>query len=211
MRMITGIAISVSSVLAVAGAAQTDPVQMLYNFKADGLIAGVTNEKITYLISAVGHAPVVKENGIVRTRSKNDTDDDDYKVILSGATISFDAFDLTDPTKIPSIATFSCEGCTLTFPDGSTLTSDTAVPLEGRALFLYGPVAFNPATPTKQTIRMAGCSGLKATSTVGKLGGKVGTICFNGEFYFDMNNPYVITGSSDCTIVTHTPLIQSAP
>jgi hypothetical protein len=54
------------------------------------------------------------------------------------------------------------------------------------------------------TIRMAGCSGLRKTAGVGKLANKVGSICFNGSFNFDMSNQYVITGESNCTIVIHT-------
>jgi hypothetical protein len=106
---------------------------------------------------------------------------------------------------------FSCEGCTLTYPDGSVLTSDPNVPLEGRALFLYGPVAPTPNNPVA-TIRMAGCSGLHEIAGKGKLAGKVGSICFNGVFNFDMSNPgalpATITGASNCTIVTHTPVMQ---
>jgi hypothetical protein len=39
---------------------------------------------------------------------------------------------------------------------------------------------------------------------------KVGSICFNGVFNFDVSNPTslppTITGESNCTIVTHTPV-----
>ena len=150
----------------------------------------------------------MKENGIVRV-SKDD-DDDDYKVMLSGENISFDAFDTNNPQNFPAIVNFGCKGCMLTFPDGSVLTSDPSVPLQGSALFLYGPVAPSATSPF-MSIRMAGCSGLRATpgSRV-KLAGKVGTICFNGEFNFDVSNlPQFmasITGVSNCTIVAHTPM-----
>jgi len=208
VKRVSSIAISISSliVISAAGAATTDPVGMLYNFQATGHFQSFDNatHQSTYLISAVGKAPKVGENGIVRQPRAGE--DDGYTVVLSDAAITFDAFDPNNPA--PTV-NFSCEGCKLVFPDGSTLTSDPMVPLEGRALFVYGPVAFNPASPI-MTIRMAGCSGLRETAGVGKLANKVGSICFNGTFDFDMSNPAMlpanITGESNCTIVTHTPI-----
>lgn len=196
--------LSVSS----AGAATPDPVEMLYNFQATGQFQSFdpTTGKSTYLISAVGRAPNVRENGIIRARGKDDADENDYKVILTNAAITFDAFNPTNPAPVVN---FSCQGCRLTYPDGSTLTSDPSVPLQGRAFFLYGPVAPNPTSPIV-TIRMAGCSGLREIAGVGKLANKVGSICFNGVFNFDMSNPTslpaTITGASNCTIVTHSPV-----
>jgi hypothetical protein len=88
------------------------------------------------------------------------------------------------------------------------LTSDPGVPLQGRALFLYRPVAPNPSSPI-MTIRMAGCAGLREVAGVGRLANHVGSICFNGVFNFDLSDPgrlpATITGNSNCTIVTHTP------
>ena len=207
VKTISSIAMSVACVCASssATAATTDPVEMLYNFQATGQYYGTDSSgKTTYAISAVGTAPNIKGNGIIRS-SKHDGDDDDYKVILTDAKITFDNFNPANPAPVVN---FSCTGCKLTYPDGSTLSSDPNVPLEGRALFLYGPVAPNPDTPNLFTIRMAGCSGLHETAGVGKLANKVGTICFNGVFNFDSNNLASITGSSNCTIVTHTPVQQ---
>lgn len=207
VKAISGIAACAASAFAIssAEAAASDPVEMLYSFQATGQYFGAdASGKVTYAISAVGTAPNIKANGIIRS-SKHDGDDDDYKVVLTDAKITFDKFDFSNPSPVVS---FSCEGCKLTYPDGSTLTSDPNVPLQGRALFAYGPVAFNPATPKLFTIRMAGCSGLHEIAGVGKLANKVGTICFNGVFNFDTNNLSSITGSSNCTIVTHTPLQQ---
>jgi len=206
LKIISAIAMCGTGVFAVstAGAVTSDPVEMLYTFQATGQFQGFdpSTGKSTYNISAVGQAPIVKENGLVRPR--NDGDDDAYKVILTNAAITFGAFDFQNIKNYP-VVNFSCTGCKLTYPDGSTLTSDPSVPLEGRALFTYGAVAPNPATPNVVTVRMAGCSGLKETAGVGKLAGKAGTICFNGVFNFDAVNPQSITGSSNCTIVTHTP------
>lgn len=209
MRMISGAVFCMASMFTVSSAsAQTDPVNMLYNFQATGQFSGMADGKFVYAISAVGRAPRVKENGIVGVAK--DVEEEDYKVLLSGANISFDAFDTSNPQNFPAIVNFSCKGCTLKFPDGSVLTSDPSVPLEGRALFLYGPVAPSATSPI-MSIRMAGCSGLRATpDSGGKLAGKVGTICFNGEFNFDVSNlpqsMSSLTGVSNCTIVTHTPM-----
>jgi hypothetical protein len=218
VKAISGVAMCAASVFVVssAAAATSDPVEMLYNFQATGTFDSYdpATGKSTYLISAVGRAPNVKENGIIQAPRKNahddhdhhgDHDGDDYKVMLTDAAITFDAFNPANAT----VVNFSCQGCKLTYPDGSILTSDPNVPLEGRALFLYGPVAPDPTNPIV-TIRMAGCSGLHETAGVGKLANKVGSICFNGVFDFDMSNPAslpaTITGSSNCTIVTHSPM-----
>ena len=209
---ISGIAICAAGALAVSSvnAATTDPVEMLYNFQATGQFQSFdpNTGKSTYVISAVGRAPSVKENGIIRARAKDDVDENDYKVMLTNAAITFDAFNPANPAPVVN---FSCQGCRLTYPDGSTFTSDPSVPLQGRAFFLYGPVTPNPASPII-TIRMAGCSGLREIAGVGKLANKVGSICFNGVFDFDISNPTslpaTITGASNCTIVAHTPAVQ---
>ena len=210
IKKIGCMAICAASIFAVSSvnAATPDPVEMLYNFQATGQFQSFdpSTGKSTYLISAVGRAPNVRENGIIRVRGKDDVDENDYKVILTNAAITFDAFNPTNPAPVVN---FSCQGCKLTYPDGSTFTSDPSVPLQGRAFFLYGPVAPNPASPII-TIRMAGCSGLREIAGVGKLANKVGSICFNGVFNFDMSNPTslpaTITGASNCTIVTHSPV-----
>ena len=199
---ISSMALCLASSVAAAGSVATkDPVDQLYNFQATGQYDSADNMgNISYTISAVGHAPRVTESGQVLQRTEEE--DDAYKVLLTGAKITFNGFNPAAP-----IVNFSCEGCTLTYPDGSVLTSDSRVPLEGRALFLYGPVAPSDTSPVA-TIRMAGCSGLREIAGKGKLAGKVGSICFNGVFNFDMSTgglPATITGASNCTIVTHTP------
>lgn len=184
-----------------------DPVELLFNFQATGqfLRFDTTTHQSTYLISADGRAPRVKGNGVIRSPRSDEARDDSYQVTLTDAAITFDAFDPTNPQPVVN---FTCEGCKISFPDGSTLTSDPNVPLQGRAFFLYGPVAPIPGSPIV-TIRMAGCSGLRETAGMGKLANKVGSICFNGEFNFDVSDPTrlpeTITGSSNCTIVAHSP------
>lgn len=205
LTTIRGVALSLGVLLATGASAAKDPIEQLYNFKAIGQFAGAdASGNITYEISAIGHAPRVTGNGSVLPRSKQEQDDDSYKVVLSGAKITFNGFNPSAP-----IVNFSCEGCQLKYPDGSTLTSDPNVPLQGRALFLYGPVAPAANNPVV-AIRMLGCAGLREIAGAGKLAGKVGSICFNGVFNFDMSNPSAlpatITGESNCTIVTHTPV-----
>jgi hypothetical protein len=184
-------------------AAANDPVNMLYDFQATGQFVSFdpASGQSTYNISAVGLAPKVAGNGVIKPRTG---DDDRYTVVLSNALITFDAF---NPASPDPIVNFTCEGCTLAYPDGSIMTSDPSVPLQGRAFFLYGPVA-PQADSSIITIRMAGCSGLREIAGVGSLANKVGSICFNGSFDFDRNNPSVIQGESNCTIIAHTPVQQ---
>ena len=182
-----------------------DPVTLLVKFHANGTFAGMDPQtgQMSYLISAKGYVPRITDDAVVVGRPHQ------HRPIakLTGAKITFDYFDFTAP---PATVNFTCEGCKLTFRDGSVLQSDSKVPLQGRALFVYGPVNFDPANPTAQTIRMAGCAGLHETAGKGSLAGKVGSICFNGVFNFDMSNPMTslqtITGASDCTITMHTPV-----
>jgi hypothetical protein len=195
LGILAGAAMLLVTGLASATQPATDPIDMLYNFQATGTFQSYdpSTGKSTYLISAVGRAPTVRGNGIVHPRTQYD-DDEDYTVQLSNAMITFDPF---DPSNPPPIVNFTCQGCTLTFPDGSTLVSDPNVPLHGEGLFLYGPVNPQPDSSIL-TIRMMGCSGLKEVAGVGKLA--------------NMSNPNqlpaTITGSSNCTIVTHTPVSQ---
>lgn len=97
----------------------------------------------------------------------------------------------------------------MTFKDGSVLTSDAGVPLEGRAINMWGPVVNSPDFDPVNgiiPIRILGCGGLKASGLAGRYAGMVGSICFNGQLNFDQNNPMVLTGSSKCTITLHTPM-----
>jgi hypothetical protein len=199
-----------------AGPPPAEPVDLLITFDAVGRLQGFNPAtfETTYLISAKGTVPDIRPNGqiIARKPERRHKHDDSYTVVLDGAAITFGPF---DPVNPPPIVDFSCRGCTLTFPDGSTLVSDPDnVPLQGRALFVYGPVAPDPATPIA-TIRMMGCAGLREVAGKGAYANKVGSICFNGEFNFDVSDPTTIpatlTGSSGCTIVLHTPVVPLPP
>jgi len=125
---------------------------------------------------------------------------------LSDAEITLNGDLMNDP-----IIPFSCAAgtCNITL-GGSTFSSDAGVPLEGRAVPMWGPVInsdFNPdgsSTP----IRILGCGGLKEISGQGDFAGMVGSICFNGTFTVpDFQTNFTLTGSSDCTITLHTPIV----
>lgn len=183
----------------------TDPVTLLVKFHAKGTYVGMdpATGKISYMIQAKGYVPRITNNAVVV--EKPGLRQPIAK--LTGAKITFGYIDFSNP---PATVKFTCKGCRLTFRDGSVLQSDPNVPLQGRALFTYGPVNFDPSHPFLQTIRMAGCSGLRETAGKGLLAGKVGSICFNGVFNFDLSDPMPslqhITGASDCTITMHTPV-----
>lgn len=181
-----------------------DPITLLIKFHATGTYAGLNKKgQMVFDIRATGRVPHIMDDGVVVPRAGNSPS----IATLTGAKISFANFDFSAP---PKTVPFTCKGCVLTFKDGSVLKADPSVPLHGRALFVYGPVNYNPNKPYAQTIRMAGCSGLRETASKGLLAGKVGSICFNGVFNFNVGNlPYSlkhITGSSDCTITMHTPM-----
>lgn len=205
--------LSISLVMASSSpSTQIDPVELLISFDADGQFIHFDpgTGQTTYNITAAGIAPEVKENGHIVPRDMSD--DEEHKVIITGAQITFDPF---DPVNPPPVINFSCKGCNLSFADGGTLESDTNnVPLIGRALFIYGPVAPNPTKPIA-SIRMMGCAGLRETSGKGLYANKVGSICFNGVFNFDVSDPTIIpatlTGSSNCTIVMHSPVVPLPP
>jgi len=190
----------------------TEPTELLIKFLATGEFSGFdpSTGETSYIISADGIAPEVADNGVIKPPET--PFDKERRVTLNNAEITFGPF---DPSSPPPIVGFNCQGCTVTFPDGSVLTADTAnVPLDGRALFVYGPVAPDPSQAIA-TIRMMGCAGLRETAIQGRYAGMVGSICFNGVFNFDVSDPTVIpntlTGSSSCTIVLHTPVSPLPP
>jgi len=188
--------------------APMEPTALLIEFFAIGEFSGFNSStgETSYMISAKGFAPEVNDDGVIKPLEA--PFDRERSVSLNNAEITFGPF---DPMSPPPIVGFNCKGCTVTFPDGSVLTADTAnVPLDGRALFVYGPVAPDPSQAIA-TIRMMGCAGLRETANQGRYAGMVGSICFNGVFNFDISDPTTIpntlTGSSSCTIVLHTPIV----
>ena len=79
----------------------------------------------------------------------------------------------------------------------TTFTIIDGMPLTGRAFPGLGPV--DPLG----SLRMAGCAGVQANDE-GRYANKVGSLCLNGTFTFDLN--FNGKGVSNCTIVLHDPL-----
>jgi hypothetical protein len=180
---------------------QHEPVELLVKFKVSGQLTGFTSQNTpVYTVSGPGYAGITTSSAEVLDLTPPGLE----VAQLSGAQITFTGAP-TDP-----IVPFTClpGSCTLTFKDGSVLVSDAGVPLQGRAINMWGPVVqspdFDPANGI-MPIRILGCGGLKEVAGKGKLAGMVGSICFNGSLNFNTNNPTVLTGGSNCTITMHTP------
>lgn len=180
-----------------AGHRQTEPVEYLIDFK----ITGVANPDGTFTINGPGFAPLwILGSGEITDKT--------YRwrkaAKLSNGVISFSG------TPVDPIVNFTCEtgSCNIKMKDGAVFTSNAGVELQGRAINKWGPVInspdFDPVNGVFPT-RILGCGGLKEIAGKGKAAGMVGSICFNGVLNFDQNNPFVLTGSSKCTITVHTP------
>lgn len=176
---------------------QEEPHTLLVKFIIEGTPSGPN----TFTINGPGYATITTSSGAIL-----DNVVPGLKVAqLSGAEITFGG-QLDQP-----IVPFTCTSgsCNITI-GGSTFTSDAGLPLDGRLAALWGPVMnsnFNPdgsSTP----LRILGCGGLKEISSEGDYAGMVGSICFNGVFNVpDFVTNFSLTGSSDCTITLHTPVV----
>jgi len=185
---------------------QVEPIELLINFKIAGQFTGATTAgEAIYTISGPGYAPGdIFKNGEISDKVKKKR----LVTNLEGAQITFSGA----PTD--AVVKFSCltGSCNMTFKDGSVLTSDAGVPLEGRAINMWGPIVNSPDFDPVAgiiPIRILGCGGLKEIAGQGRYAGMVGSICFNGQLNFDQNNQMVLTGSSKCTITLHTPMDPS--
>lgn len=181
---------------------QVEPVELLINFQITGNFTSYTKTGVPfYTIGGPGYAP----EKIFRTGEISDKIERRRQVaVLKGARITFK----DDPTS--PIVRFTClpGSCNMKFKDGSVLTSDAGVALEGRAINLWGPVIKSPQfDPVNgiMPIRILGCGGLKEIAHKGHLAGMVGSICFNGVLNFNKNDSSVLSGSSKCTLTLHTP------
>lgn len=191
------------SVIADEEKKQVEPIELLINFQIAGQFTGFTATQglPIYTIGGPGYAPgkIFKSGEISdRIKAKRQVTE------LKGAQITFTGLQ-TDP-----ILRFTClpGSCNMTFKDGSVLTSNAGVALEGRAINMWGPVVNSPKFDPVNgifPIRILGCGGLKEVAGKGRYAGMVGSICFNGQLNFDQNNQQVLTGSSKCTIALHTP------
>jgi len=101
--------------------------------------------------------------------------------------------------------------------DAATLASAVGeLKMQGRAFTGLTPVEVGRLVPGNSlSVRMAGCSALMGAS--GSNAGKVGTICLNGTFSFNlsqvvldpataMTSTITGTGTSNCITVLHTPM-----
>jgi hypothetical protein len=157
-----------SSVFASGVGGQEEPVEYLVKF----VITGNPNPAGdgTFIIGGPGYSTITTSSGEIL-----DNVVPGLKVAeLSGAVISFDPFDPT--MQLPPVIGFTCASGTCNIEiEGSTLTSDAGVPLDGKVVPQWGPIInsdFNPdgsSTP----IRILGCGGLKDISGEGKFAGMV--------------------------------------
>ncbi len=202
-RHLSGLFLLLCCAVAQAGNRfQSEPVELLIDFKISGTLTGQTPEGLPiYTIDGPGYAPW----RIFKSGEISDSILDWRQVTaIEGGQITFDG----GPND--AVIKFTClpGSCRMKLGDGSVLTSDAGVPLEGRAINFWGPVVnspdFDPANGIIP-IRILGCGGLKEIAGEGKYAGMVGSICFNGALNFNQNDPTVLTGSSKCTITLHTP------
>ncbi len=190
-------ALSISHAVA-GGSGQQEPVEYLVKFD----ITGTPNQDGTFTISGPGFRPLMNWKGEIL--------DFTHPILkigrLSGAQVAFSGDLMNDPV-IP----FTClqNTCTIEI-GGSVLTSDAGVPLDGKAVPMWGPVINNDFNPdgSSTPIRILGCGGLKDISGKGKFANMVGSICFNGVFNLpDFQSNFTLTGGSNCTITMHTPVV----
>ncbi len=191
-----------TSVFAGPHHSQTEPVEYLIDFKISGDLTGQTAEGLPiFTINGPGFAPL----WIAGTGEITDYTPKWRKTAeLSNGQITFSGSP-TDP-----VINFTClkGSCNIHLKDGAVLTSDAGVPLDGRAINMWGPVVMSPDFDPVNgiiPIRIMGCGGLKEIAGKGKVAGMVGSICFNGALNFNQNDPTQLTGSSKCTITMHTP------
>jgi hypothetical protein len=179
---------------------QAEPTTLIYRIVISGAFAGIDPQgKMLFHVSGPATVPKVTSRGVVLDPPKSPFGQ-------FSSDLSIDPFDFASP---PPIVPWGCGNCTLTLRDGSELTTYGPIQMDGRALFLLGPVLDSAAShenPNVTTIRMAGCGGIQGTA--GPRAGQVGTLCANGIFSFDASNPTTITGESHCTITLHSPAGQ---
>ena len=193
----------ITSNVVLAGKTQTEPLEYLIDFKISGQFTETyTPEGLPiYTISGPGFAPLwIAGSGEITDYTPNWRKTAD----LENAQITFSG------KPIDPVISFSCltGSCNINLKDGAVLTSDAGVPLEGRAINMWGPVVMSPDFDPVEginPIRILGCGGLKEIAGKGKAAGMVGSICFNGVLNFNQNDPSQLTGSSKCTITMHTP------
>jgi len=196
-----------SSAFAGFGHSQNEPVEYLIDFKISGQVTGSTPQGLpVYTINGPGFAPLwIAGSGEITdyTPAWRKTAD------LSNGQITFSG------TPADPVVRFTCltGSCNINLKDGAVLTSGAGVPLEGRAINMWGPIIMSPDFDPIGgiiPIRILGCGGLKEIAGKGKAAGMVGSICFNGALNFNQSDPTQLSGSSKCTITLHTPADPSS-
>ncbi|MDT8382787.1 MAG: hypothetical protein RRB22_00070 [Gammaproteobacteria bacterium] len=125
---------------------------------------------------------------------------------------------------IPPVIEWTCNTCRMVVgksvyqsivdvSDNFDSAAVEAMKMKGRAFTGLGPVELGQLSAESMTVRMAGCSAVVGVE--GPNAGKVGTLCLNGSFTFDLaginlSNPMQSTitgtGTSNCITVLHTPM-----
>lgn len=126
--------------------------------------------------------------------------------------------------SVPAIIDWTCNHCNLVIGDSTyqsivdttgmfDAASVEAMRMKGRAFTGLGPVEVGQLSAQSMSVRMAGCSAVVGVAGPDK--GKLGTLCLNGTFTFDLSginlaNPMMSdikgTGTSNCVTVMHKPL-----
>jgi hypothetical protein len=126
--------------------------------------------------------------------------------------------------SVPAKIDWTCNHCTLVVGDNQYISVVDApdmfsaqaiddMRMKGRAFTGIGPVEIGKLSAQSMSVRMAGCSAVVGVAGPDK--GKMGTMCLNGTFTFDLSginlaNPMSSdikgTGTSNCTAVMQTPL-----
>jgi len=186
---------------------QPEPITLLIHYKIASSSVGATSDGTPYyVVGGPGYAPEhIFPNGEV----SDEVEPERQVATLEGAQITFSG-QPNDP-----IVNFTCiaGSCKMYLKDGGVLVSNAGVPLEGRAINMWGPVykapSFDPVNGIIP-IRILGCGGLKEIAGKGRVANMVGSVCFNGIFNYNMYDQTKLTGSSKCTITMHTPINPAA-
>jgi hypothetical protein len=196
----------------VSGAVDSyDPVNKMYLFNYTGTVYSVETNSRTGQLTELERPIGTVVGQAAFPQSFYD---------LAGATIGYLTGKGPMPA-MPAVIPWTCNKCTLK-TGGSTYTSVVQVPgdfpdgsaeamrMQGRAFTGLGPVEMTKISPMSLSVRMAGCSAVVGTDGPNK--GKVGTICLNGTFTFDLasaltGGALTGTGTSNCITVLHTPIM----
>ena len=200
---------------------QVEPIEYLIKFDIVGTNTGFVGEapnlSPVFTIGGPGFSTITTSSGEILDSQVPGLE----RATLSNARITFVQSQAGDPAYV---SRFTCltdgGGCQINFTDGSVLTADPEIFLEGRLIGGTDPMGspspwgFVPSDKFDPMMgifpqRIMGCGGLRGTE--GPLAGTVGSICFNGTFnvpvtpdgMIDLGRP--LTGSSNCTITLHHP------